>query len=260
MGSCGIGALSLRLMLTTPKLKFTHIYIPGIIVIGLGLFIDSLYVAQFTDHGQNITNALVLAVFLWILWKSSKVTRFLMLAGVPIAFVGEVTLSIGLGMYTYRLENVPHYVPLGHAIVYASIYYISKEPWVRQRQQSIIKILYGIMFLYSLLWLIFAQDVFGFLCMVIAMLLFRRFPDTKLFFLMMFFMVVYLELIGTYYGCWVWPPIWFDVFTWIPSANPPSGIGAAYFLFDASCLVAYKIFNLQKWQRLRRFQSRRYAQ
>lgn len=246
-------------MLTNPKLKFAHIYIPGIIVIGVGLFIDSLYITQFTAYGQDMTNALVFVVFLWILWKTSKVTRVLMLVGVPIAFVGEVTLSVGLGMYTYRLENVPHYVPLGHAIVYASIYYLSKEPWIRQRQQGIIKILYVIMFIYSLLWLIFANDVFGFICMVIAMLLFKRFPDTKLFFLMMFFMVVYLELIGTYYGCWVWPPVWFDVFTWIPSANPPSGIGAAYFLFDASCLLGYKLLHGKKWHRLRRLQGFRRA-
>ncbi len=242
-------------MLTNPKLKFTHIYIPGIIVIGLGLFIDSLYITQFISYGQEMTNALVLSVFLWMLFKTSKVTRILMLLGVPIAYAGEVTLSIGLGMYTYRLENVPHYVPLGHAIVYASVYYITKEPWIRQHQQGIIKLLYAAMFIYSTLWLIFANDVFGFLCMVIAMLLFKRFPETKLFFLMMFFMVVYLELVGTYYGCWVWPAIWFDVFTWVPSANPPSGIGAAYFLFDASCLLGYKLLNSKKWHRLRRHQA-----
>ncbi len=247
-------------MLNDLNLKFTHIYIPGFIVIGLGLFIDSLYITQFTSYGQEITNGLVFMVYLWMLLKTSKVTRILMLVGVPIALVGEVTLSIGLGMYTYRLENVPHYVPLGHAIVYASIYYITKEPWVREHQYRITKVLYIATIAYSTAWLIFAQDVFGFMCMVAALYLFKRFPDTKLFFLLMFFMVVYLELIGTYFGCWVWPPVWFDIFTWIPSANPPSGIGAAYFLFDASCLLAYKIFNLQKWQRLRRHQNLRRTQ
>ena len=244
-------------MLTKPNLKFAHIYIPGILVIGVGLFIDSLYITQFTDHGQDITNALVLIVYLWMLFKTSKVTRILMLLGVPIALAGEVTLSIGLGMYTYRLENVPHYVPLGHAIVYASIYYITKEPWVRQHQKGIIKVLYTTMFIYSLAWLVFAHDVFGFICTLIAMLLFKKFPDTKLFFLMMFFMVVYLELIGTHYGCWEWPPVWFDIFTWIPSANPPSGIGAAYFLFDASCLLAYKMLKPKHWTRVRSLQGQR---
>jgi hypothetical protein len=105
--------------------------------------------------------------------------------------------------------------------------------------------------------LIFAHDVFGFACTLISMYLFKKFPDPKLFFLIMFFMVVYLELIGTHYGCWVWPPVWFNQFTWMPSANPPSGIGAAYFLFDASCLLAYKILNPKRWMRVRSLQSQR---
>jgi len=177
-----------------------------------------------------------------------------MFFGVFIAYAGEATLSLGLGMYTYRLENVPHYVPLGHAIVYAGVYYISKEPWVRKHQQAIIRVLYPTMILYSLAWLVFANDVFGFMCMLIVVLLFKRMPETKLFFLVMFFMVVYLEILGTHYQCWVWPPVWFDVFTWIPSANPPSGIGVVYFAFDAACLLGYKLLNIKKWHRFRSIQ------
>jgi len=177
-----------------------------------------------------------------------------MFFGVFIAYAGEVTLSLGLGMYTYRLENVPHYVPLGHAIVYAGVYYITKEPWVRQHRQTIIRILYATMILYSLAWLVFAHDVFGFICMLVVVLLFKRMPETKLFFLVMFFMVVYLEILGTHYGCWMWPPVWFNQFTWIPSANPPSGIGVVYFAFDAACLLGYKLLNIQKWHRFRNIQ------
>jgi len=241
-------------MLADVQLKFTHIYIPAMLVIWLGLFIDSTWMTQYISYGQGITNILVAAVFLWIFFQSSKVTRTLMFFGVFIAYAGEVTLSLGLGMYTYRLENVPHYVPLGHAIVYAAVYYITKEPWVRKHQQTIIKILYPAMLLYSLAWLILANDVFGFMCMLAVVLLFKRMPETKLFFLFMFFMVVYLEILGTYYQCWFWPPIWFDVFTWIPSANPPSGIGVVYFAFDAACLLGYKLLNIKKWQRFRSIQ------
>jgi len=235
-------------------LKFTHIYLPALAVIWLGLFVDSLYIRQYTVHGQDITNALVFMAFLWIFFHVSKVTKQLMLFGVVIAYAGEYALAVGLGMYTYRLENVPHYVPFGHAIVYAGVYYITKEPWVRKHQQRVIQILYPTMIIYSTLWLVLAQDIFGFICMLIVLLLFKRMPETKLFFLPMFFMVVYLEILGTYYGCWVWPPVWFDVFTWIPSANPPSGIGVVYFAFDAACLLGYKLCNLQKWRRFRHIQ------
>jgi len=235
-------------------LQYKHIYLPALVVIWLGLFFDSISLSQHIAYGQTITNIIVLTAFAWIYCHVSRVTKQLMLFGIVIAYAGEVTLSLGLGMYSYRLENVPLYVPFGHTIVYAGVYYITKEPWVRKHQQHIVQWLYPAMIIYSSLWLMLTQDVFGFICMVTALLLFKRMPETKLFFLLMFFMVVYLEILGTYYGCWIWPPVWFDVFTWVPSANPPSGIGVVYFAFDAACLLGYKIFNLQKWRRFRRIQ------
>ncbi len=237
------------------KLKFAHIYIPAVLVIWLGLFLDSSNMAQHISYGQNITNIIVCLVFVWIFFHVSKITKQLMLFGLIIAYIGEVTLSLGLGMYTYRLEHVPFYVPLGHTIVYAGIYYITKEPWVRQHQQNIIRLLYPIMIIYSTLWFFFAHDALGFVCMLAVVVLFKIMPETKLFFLLMFFMVVYLELLGTHYQSWHWPELWFGMFTWMPSANPPSGIGVIYFAFDALCLLGYKHFNLKIWRRFRRIQK-----
>ena len=111
------------------------------------------------------------------------------------------------------------------------------------------------MVIYSTVWLIFANDVFGFICMIIIVLLLRKKPHTKLFFLIMFFMIVYLELIGTYYENWYWPEIWFDKISFIPSANPPSGISVFYFGFDVGCLLIYKLLNKEKWKRLRNLQK-----
>jgi len=153
------------------------------------------------------------------------------------------------------LENLPIYVPFGHAVVYASVYYWVKEPWVKKHQNRIIKILYISMILYSIAWLILENDVFGFLCMLIILGLFQRRPQSKLFFLVMFFTIVYLELLGTYYQCWSWPSIWFNKFSWISSANPPSGISVFYFAFDAGCLWFYKRLNPQKWQRFKRLKK-----
>jgi len=238
-------------MLAALNLKYAHIYIPVMAIIWLGLLIDSLYFTQFTNYGQEITNVLVLLVFLWVFFHVSKVTQLFMLVGVPIALAGEATLSLGLGMYTYRLENVPHYVPIGHTIVYAAVYYLTKEPWIRKHRDRVVQVLYATMVVYSTLWLIFAGDVFGFICMLGVVVLFKYIPASKLFFLLMFFMVVFLELWGTHYGNWVWPPVWFDVFTWVPSANPPSGIGVAYFVFDGSCLIAYALFKRNRLTRIR---------
>lgn len=234
-------------------MKYLSIHTPLWFVLWIGLYLDSYPLAQSYLHTQWITNLFVISTFVWIYRQVSSQVKQLMFYGVIVAFGGEVFFSLVLDMYTYRLENLPLYVPFGHAIVYASVYYLVKEPLVQKYQKNIIRFLYIGMIIYSTLWLIFAMDVFGFLCMFVILWLFKRRPQTKLFFLLMFFTIVYLELLGTHYQCWHWPSVWFDTFTWIPSANPPSGISVFYFAFDAGCLWFYKRFNPAKWQRFKRF-------
>jgi len=224
-------------------------------VLWIGLFLDSKIVSGHFINNQYITNILVLFTFIWIYLKVSVKIKKLMLYGLILAFLGETLFSLVLGMYTYRLENLPLYVPLGHSIIYAGVFYISKEPILKRNKELAIKILYILMLVYSTVWLVFANDVFGFICMLVIIFLFRKKPHTKLFFLIMFFVIVYLELIGTYYECWYWPKIWFDTISFIPSANPPSGISVFYFGFDVGCLLIYRQFNKQKWLRLRNFQK-----
>lgn len=236
-------------------LKFTRIYGPVLITLWLGLFLDSTTVAAYIANNQLLTNILVLIVFAWVFHHVSRIARQLMIYGVFISFAGEVTLALGLGMYTYRLGNVPLYVPLGHAMVYAAVYYFTREPWVRRHRQHMISLLYPIMIIYSLLWFFWAGDLLGLLCTIIIILLLRRHPETQLFFLIMFFLVVYLELVGTYYQCWQWPPIWFNTITLIPSANPPSGISVVYFALDGLCLLAYRLLHARAWQRRLRKKS-----
>jgi len=237
------------------QIKYAPIYLPIFVVLWLGLYLDSLALSKSFTYNQWLTNLLVLFNFIWVYKNVTKQIQKLMLYGLVVALGGEVVFSLILGMYHYRLDNIPLYVPLGHAIIYASIYYITKEPWVQEHQSKIVSLLYPIMILYSLSWLLFSQDVFGFLCMLGIVAVFARRPQTKLYFLLMFIMIVYLELLGTHYGCWVWPNTWLDTFGWIPSANPPSGISLFYFAFDAGCLWMYKQFNPHKWKRLKQIKS-----
>lgn len=233
------------------SLKYFHIYIPVLLFLWIGLFLDSLFFSKIYEHGQIITVILSLPIFAWVYKSVSKQVRQLMLFGIIVAALGEVVFSLLLGMYTYRLENVPLYVPLGHSLVYASVYYIAKEPLIRNNQERVMKFLYASMLLYSILWLIFANDMFGFLSTIAIVILFKRYYTTKLFFLIMYFMVVYLELLGTYYGAWSWPEVWFDKIEFITSANPPSGISVFYFGFDAGCLWFYKHYDAHRWARFR---------
>jgi hypothetical protein len=235
----------------TSRLQYSCIYLPVFLVLWIGLFLDSKPVAELIEYSQWLTNSVVFVCFFWVYKKVSRKIKTLMIYGTGLAFLGEMFFSVLLGMYEYRLENVPIYVPLGHSLIYAAVFYIHKEKIVQRNKGLIISVLYCTMVIYSSLWLVLAQDILGFLCMLLVVLFLNKKTANKLFFLIMFFMIVYLELIGTYYVCWVWPDTWFSTISFITSSNPPSGISVFYFGFDIGCLWIYKILNAQKWQRMK---------
>ncbi len=225
------------------RLQYLHIYLPIIIFLWIGLFLDSAELSKLLPHNQWLTNLLIIVFYCWVYNQVSRKLKRIMLFGIFVAIFGEVLFSLVLGMYHYRLGNVPIYVFWGHSLVYTAVYYIAQERVVQKYKQPVITVLYYSMIMYSTIWLIFANDIFGFLCMLGIVLFLKRYKSSSLFFLLMFFMVAYLELVGTYYQCWYWPDIWFNRFSSIPSANPPSGIGFFYFAFDAGCLWLYKIWG-----------------
>lgn len=207
--------------------------------------------AKITLHNQWFANLSVLPVYAWIYYNSPRYLKEMMIFGIIVALFGETLFSLLLGMYTYRLENIPLYVFFGHSIIYAGVFYAAKEPLLRRYQERVIQFLAVAAVIYAALWLWFGSDLFGFLCTVGLMFILMRYKKQRLFFLLMYFTVAYLELVGTYYGCWSWPSVWFDLITFVPSANPPSGIGFFYFLFDAGCLWFYKQADKRRWKRLR---------
>ena len=109
------------------KLQFTSIYLPVFFVLWLGLFLDSKALAEQVQYNQWVTNGLVLLCFAWVYSRITSKIKKLMLYGVALALLGEVVFSMLLGMYEYRLENVPLYVPLGHSLIYAAVFYLQKE-------------------------------------------------------------------------------------------------------------------------------------
>lgn len=234
------------------KFRYVHIYIPITVLIWLGLFIDSVAVSTIVSYNQIIANVVVVFAYIVYFLMVPRHMKKIMLYAIVVAIIGETLFSLVLGMYTYRLDNIPLYVILGHALIYLATYYLAKEPVLWRNSEKIVHYLFAATVLYSSLWLVFAQDVLGFLLMLSLIIILRRYKQSRLFFLLMFFMVAYLELLGTYYRCWAWPNVWFDVVTFIPSANPPSGIGVMYFLFDAGCLWFYKYLNKRRWRLLRR--------
>ena len=132
--------------------------------------------------------------FIVMYWRANPRTKELMIYAVILGFGGEYLFSRGLNMYTYRLENVPLYVPLGHAALYGRIIMFSKAPVVRKYHKKIER-LFGICIgIFATVYLIFFSDVFGFVMTICMFLLLWKRPKDKLFFFSMYILVAILEI------------------------------------------------------------------
>lgn len=223
-----------------------------LLIIISGLFLDSKYLSEnFFAQSQWINNVLVILVFSYLFTKGTSRIKEQLIYAVLIGIIGEYIFSIGLEMYTYRLENIPHYIPFGHAVVFLLVYTFSRKSKVRLHRKKIEQILSVSIFIYSFLFLIFAKDVFGFVLTLFVFLSLRKHPKERLFYLTMYVIVVIIEIIGTSFECWKWPVLAFDYFTFLPSANPPSGICLFYFGLDRGTMSFYKRRHKKTWNRFK---------
>ena len=214
-------------------------------------YFDGTGFSAMYENVQIGPNILMLVAFLVLYKRSVKRTRKLMIYAVIIGFIGEYLFSIVLGMYTYRLSNLPFYIPLGHAVVYARTYCFSKASIIKKYQKEIVRCLFFGIVIFSLFYLIVFNDIFGFVMTIAVFLVLINRPKDRLFFLTMYVVVAVLEIIGTVYEVWLWPDTAFGVFPILKSHNPPSGISLFYFLLDIGCFVIYTQFNSKTWKRFK---------
>ncbi|MGB1170114.1 MAG: hypothetical protein ACPG4G_08560, partial [Flavobacteriaceae bacterium] len=221
----------------------------------LALFFDGKSFSALYPNAQTITNCFMLIAFFLLYIRSVKRTRHLMIYAVIIGFIGEYLFSIVLDMYTYRLSNLPIYVPFGHAAVYARTYTFSKAPVVKKNKKAIVRLMTLVISLIALFYLIAFNDIFGFTMTVFVFLILLKRPKDRLFFLTMYIVVAVLEIGGTAYEVWSWPDTAFGFFPLLKSHNPPSGISLFYFLLDVGCFVLYTQINKKTWKRVKYIRS-----
>lgn len=248
----------MSVLATKSSIKATVLSLGGLYFFFLtGLFLDSLYFSKITPYAQESATIVMLIVTSIIFIRVNKRTKEQIITAILIGFIGEYLFSRVLGMYTYRLENVPHYIPPGHALVYVAVLYFSKAASIIKQKTSL-EIYFTIAILiYASAFLIFKGDVFGFVMTLATLLILQKKPRERLFYLTMYITVAVLEIIGTNYGCWWWPETAWDTFSFLPSANPPSGISFFYFGLDLGCLWLYKQRHKIAWKRMKLIRSLR---
>ena len=218
-------------------------------VLGAITYLDGTATAARVSGSQAISTIVVCGWWLLLYRNVGDRLRRSMLIGVVMATLGEMFFCLLVGMYEYRLGNIPWYVPPGHTVLYVTNHLLGRDPWVRRHQGGVVLLLSTVAAGFSIHWLRAENDVFGFGCFCAIALLALAVPRSRLFFVSMYLLVAALELQGTHWGCWRWQPTWLGHWTRIPSGNPPSGVALFYVLYDLSCLGVYFFLRWTSFER-----------
>src|SRR5262245_58745168 len=193
------------------------------------------------DHYASQGEQLLLGAATWAILIASSVSltpedRVRALLVVAVATCAEVFGSIVLGAYTYRLENLPAFVPPGHGLVFLAGLRISRSEPVRKHPSAFVAAVIGIVAAWGIAGLVLLgrTDVLGAATgsLLIYVLVCGRAPTL---YAGVFLMVGFLEVYGTSIGAWHWAATTPD--TPLPAGNPPSGIAGAYVLFDIAAIA-----------------------
>ncbi|MGQ0642665.1 MAG: hypothetical protein ACT4P6_18130 [Gemmatimonadaceae bacterium] len=175
-------------------------------------------------------------ILIGLLHGEERAARFQVAVVVMFATVVEYTAAPLLGFYTYRLHNVPAFVPPGHGGLYLAALALGRSALFARYGRRLVRLalvagaawaLWGVTLAARTDWL--GLILFAGFCCVVAK---GRAPSV---FASTFILTAVLELLGTGLGNWRWAthdPT--GVFT---IGNPPSGIAGGYSVFDMVALT-----------------------
>jgi hypothetical protein len=169
---------------------------------------------------------------------------------VVVATMAEVIGSVIWGIYSYRLGNLPLFVPPGHGLVYLTGLRLSQTRWPAARPRAFVGLAIAAVTTWALLGLVVFErrDVAGAVGAAILVLFLLR-GRAPAVYAGVFFAVAYLEIYGTAVGTWTWheeiPGLG------VADGNPPSGAACGYVFFDIAALYLAPSL-LAAWVALRR--------
>lgn len=193
------------------------------------LFIPALLLADSPGLPVQLALGSATAAFLFVLARGSSIDARQIVAAILIATAGEVVLSLGWGLYTYRNALIPLYVPFGHGVFYALAAESARQRYLQRHEKAIAR---GVLVAGSVIACVgfaFFHDQWGLLWWVLAATLLVR-SRNQLLLSACFVYTTLLEWLGTAIGNWHWAAVVPGV--GLRSANPPSGVGILYILLD----------------------------
>jgi hypothetical protein len=150
------------------------------------------------------------------------------------ATVAEVTGSILWGVYTYRLHNLPTFVPPAHGLVFMAGLALSEA--LRRRSRLLVAVAALGATTWGLLGLTVLPrtDAAGALGVPLLLAFLWR-SRARTAYAGVFLVVGALELYGTAIGTWRWANALPGL--GVPDGNPPSGVASGYVWFDVMALL-----------------------
>ena len=194
---------------------------------------QQLVVSQGID-GQPFANVLVISYFLLLLFGLSSEQRLMAIIFVPFAAIAECIFSLLFGLYTYRLEMVPLYVPFGHGVLFSMGLLVAELSVIRKHEEQLKPAFIALFWLLFGGAILFLHDSLSIIFGLVFLWVLRRKGYQTLYFIMGL-LALYVELSGTHWGCWAWT---FHPFgqSWLYTTNPPVGAFACYVLADLSVM------------------------
>jgi hypothetical protein len=187
---------------------------------------------QASHEGQLVLGAATWLVLLAALRPLAPLARAQALCVVAFATVGEVTGSLVWGVYTYRLHNLPLFIPPAHGLVFLSG--LALAGLVRERTVVAVAAVAAVAWGVAGLTVLPRLDVAGAVGVPLLCVFLWR-SRNRAAYAGVFLVVAALELYGTSIGTWRWaqdlPGLG------IPDGNPPSGVASGYVWFDVMALL-----------------------
>lgn len=174
--------------------------------------------------GQPLVSLWTWGMLLVIYRQTPAVQRRPLLPCLILATLGEVVLSLVCGLYDYRENNIPLFVPPGHVLLFLLGATIAPRlprrlvvwmPWL------------------ALPWVVFSggsgADTQAVALYAVFLLCYALSPSRALY-ATMFMLALLLEIYGTFLGNWTWhpQPQWLGLTT----GNPPLCAGVFYCVLD----------------------------
>ena len=192
------------------------------------------------DEGAGIGRQRLIGAATWLLLivlvrREPRAIQAQVATLVVFATLLEYSASPLLGLYTYRLHNVPSFVPPGHGLVYLAAVLVGRSPAVTRRAWIPLLTL-AVATAWAVGGLVVPEqpDTLGFVLYLsfAAFILRGRAPGV---YAAAFVLTAALELYGTHLGTWAWAP--HDPTGLLSAANPPSGIPGGYGWLDFYALA-----------------------